>query len=87
MRASFLRQGGGLYITGSSTEVTLTTCNIYSNEAFNNVSTCAKTHQNLSTCHFLELSPIAPLNSPLRAFVCGRMYVEPRAGASVDLGK
>jgi hypothetical protein len=31
---------------------------------------------NPSTCHFLELSSIAPLNSPLSTFVCGRLYVD-----------
>jgi hypothetical protein len=37
MRASFLRQGGGFYITGG--DVQLTSCNIYSNEATTYVST------------------------------------------------
>ena len=61
MRAPFLRQGGGLLIAGG--DVQLTSCDIYSNEAFG-VSTCAKTrarHQNPSTCHFPEVSPIAPM--------------------------
>ena len=67
------RQGGGFYITGSSTEVTLTNCNIYSNEATGYVSTCAKTrarHQNPSTCHFPELSPIAPPELTLPVNLC-----------------
>jgi hypothetical protein len=32
-QAPFLWQGGGLYILGSSTEVMLANCNIYSNKA------------------------------------------------------
>ena len=56
-KVSFLLQGGGVYIAGSSTQVDFQSCNIYSNEA-----------RRVSTC--LPNVPIAPMGCLLLMRVC-----------------